>query len=740
MTKLIYFVDKSKNQARVRYTIKYMALEVVKRSLSIKDADATNKRSRSARSVRTKKASKKATSAKSTPATTSTKSASPKKSTPSKTKTRSKQTATSTKKPAKKKAGAMTTKPVTIDKTTTRKTSAKKAATKANKRNKNATSKAAKKRTTTSAINSRQLAIAKPKRKDDSAVPITKRDPLGHLLLEQLLRNEGFTGVVTTDKHILEEYSTDESIFSITPQLVIRPYSVGDIEIATRIVARETSRFASLSLTPRAAGTGLSGGSLTDSVVLDMTGSFDEIGDIKYRPKHNDATITAGVGVLWRDLSDALSRVGMHIPTYSTAHEICTVGGAVANNTAGTMSAHYGRCADFIESLDVVLFDGNHYEIKPLNYKEFKKLSKKNNALAKIATETILLLEQEAKVIKNSIPAIVHNTAGFNVWDTLPQGVAAFKKGNGFFDLTKLFAGSQGTIGVVTSVTFRAIPLPETPTTIVVPIFNVADLPHVLDEVKTYNPLQIEAFDGATYDLALKNPEHFRKFVRGLSYYRTLLALYTTHHARYSRNIPEFTLLISLDSETTAKTPASIIAKRISTSTSSARVLYNPFEEQALWMIRRASYDLSRMQDEIKRPAAFVEDMMVPLKSLPKYITGIKKLCREFNIKATMYGHIGTGHLHLFPLLDFTNKTTPALIEKMSEQFYSLATKHGGTISAEHNDGIIRTPHLDKLYSKQMVSVFERLEAIFDPDDIFNPGKKVNPRFAVRDVLRTTNY
>ncbi|KXJ99987.1 MAG: glycolate oxidase subunit GlcD [Parcubacteria bacterium OLB19] len=104
-----------------------------------------------------------------------------------------------------------------------------------------------------------------------------------------------------------------------------------------------------------------------------------------------------------------------------------------------------------------------------------------------------------------------------------------------------------------------------------------------------------------------------------------------------------------------------------------------------------------------------------------------------------MHGHGGDGHFHFYPLLDFTQKTTPLLVEKMAERFFNTAIKYKGNICGEHNDGIIRTPHLNKMFSKNMLELFVQTENIFDPDDIFNPGKKVNPRFDIKSTMRTKN-
>lgn len=165
----------------------------------------------------------------------------------------------------------------------------------------------------------------------------------------------------------------------------------------------------------------------------------------------------------------------------------------------------------------------------------------------------------------------------------------------------------------------------------------------------------------------------------------------------------------------------------------------NKHEAEMYWQIRRASYTLSKFQDPTKRPAAFLEDMTVPPENLSKFFMQVKRLLKEFNVTAAVHGHGGNGHFHFYPLLDFTNKTTPAMVEKMADKFFDTAVKFGGDICGEHNDGIVRTPYLHKMFTKKMLGLFEKTEHIFDPEDIFNPGKKVNPRFDIKDTLRKTN-
>lgn len=564
-----------------------------------------------------------------------------------------------------------------------------------------------------------------------------KRNPLGHLLIEKMLREAGFRGGISSSKKLLDAYSTDESIFSIRPQVVIQPKNRNDVEIATKIIATETKRFSSLSLTPRAAGTGLGGGSLTDSIVIDVCAHLDKIGEVV--TKKDKTTFTCEPGAMWRDVEKKLKQHNAYLPPYPASKDICSIGGSVANNAAGPDSLRYGHCADWVESMDVVLHDGHTYTIKPLTLREFNLLIKQKHEHARIAKDIFDLIAKNEKEIKANKPETKKNSAGYPLWSVMPQGVAKFKKGEGTFDLTRLIAGSQGTIGIITNLTMKALPIAKDTTLLVLPIFNLEEAAETIVKALKYNPINVEVFDSLTFDLALSNPSFFKDRLSKTDYYRVMLSMYSTYHVRYRRKVPEFTVLVTLDKDTTDKHNPNDIVKKIASRHVKPRVIKNPIEAEMFWQIRRASYTLSKFQDSNKRPAAFLEDMTVPPENLSKFFVQIKKLLKEFNVTAAVHGHGGNGHFHFYPLLDFTNKTTPALVEKMAEKFFSTAVKFDGNICGEHNDGIIRTPHLNKMFTKKMLGLFEETESIFDPDDIFNPGKKVNPRFDIKETMRTTN-
>ncbi len=565
-----------------------------------------------------------------------------------------------------------------------------------------------------------------------------KPQPLGHLLVEQKLREAGFRGEVSSDPALLNEYSTDESIFAVRPQIILQPKSGKDVETAVRVLSAETKRFPSLSLTPRAAGTGLSGGSLTDSIVIDVAKHLASIHEIV--DGANGVTFTCEPGVMWRDMERELKRYDAYIPSYPASKDICSIGGSIGNNAAGPDSLRYGHCADWVASLEVVLSDGHTYTIQPMSYKEYKALTKRDDAYARILKEVVALIEKNEALIQKAKPKTKKNTAGYALWHCINGTVADFKKGKAELDLTRLVAGSQGTIGIITKLTMRAQPVAHDTELIAIPVFNLADAGNVVVEALKHDPINVEVFDGLSFDLAMKNPEFFKDRLDGMQYYKVLLAMYTLYHVRWRRHTPEFTLLVTLDGKHAEKAALKDAVAAIKAAGGArARHITSPSEREMFWQVRRASYTLSKFQDETKRPAAFLEDMTVPPENLSKFFAEVKNLLKKFNVTAAVHGHGGNGHFHFYPLLDFTKQGVGDMVEKMSEAFFDTAVKYGGNICGEHNDGIARTPYLNKMFSKKELSLFAAVEHIFDPDDIFNPGKKVNPRFDIKDTLRRTN-
>lgn len=556
------------------------------------------------------------------------------------------------------------------------------------------------------------------------------------LLIDELVA-QGFQGDISCDPDTLAQYATDESIFSITPQLVLKPKDTGDVEKAVRIVRAHSESKGALSLTPRAAGTGLGGGSLNDSVILDVTAYLNQLEEpVTWEEK---VLLNVEPGVYFRDVEALLKKSVRTIPVYPASKDICCIGGMIGNNAAGATSLTYGHFAEFIESLDVVLQDGSGYSLRPWNKVQFDQVCAHDNELGRITREVYALIKKHEKTILEAEPKTKKNSAGYALWDVLNVSVEDFEAGKGFFNLARIFAGSQGTLGVVTRATLRTIPIEEEQHLVVVPVFDLNTVGEIIKNLLTYSPYTLELFDDKTFELALKHPSFFQDRLDTTTYPKVLDTLYDTYFNRFGKTIPSFVILASFTHNLSYDDACAMTETLNGAHTCNSFVIENRLEAEMYWQVRRASYSLSKLQDPDKRPAAFLEDMIVPPEHLSEFFTDIKALFKKYDVDCAVHGHGGNGHLHFYPLIDFTDPSTPDQILAMSEDFFEVAKKHEGGICGEHNDGIIRTPYLNKMFSQEVLDIFRELECIFDPHDIFNPGKKVNAKFDLKASMRKVN-
>lgn len=556
-------------------------------------------------------------------------------------------------------------------------------------------------------------------------------------LFRQRLEDSAYQGDIKSDTHERALHATDESIFYIEPELVLYPHDHKDIALAVKTAREVSTTEHPIELTARAAGTGLSGGSLNTGVIVDVTKHMTTI----YGSEPNDegaVVYEIDPGVLYRDLETHMNQDGVYIPSFPASKDICTVGGMVANNAAGPDSYQHGHTAEYVEALDVVLHDGRQYHITPLEWTDFERELTRDDALGEIYRHVWeLLLHQEEQVLK-ARPATRKNSAGYNLWDVVSTTVEEFMKGRGVFDLTQVFSGSQGTLGIITRLWVRAIPQHINTELVTIPVFDLATTGDVINTLIEHNPISIELFDGPTYRAAQSNKEFFRDRIAPERFRKTTRALKRIYKKRFRKHIPQFVLLVTFEN----LTPGEIIDLVEATNAqfqSQAWQVSDQYERDMLWHVRRASYSLSKMADPNKRPAAFLEDMTVTPDKLGAFFSAINELFTRYDVQAYVHGHGGNGHLHFYPLMDFTDPKTAQQIPKMAEDFFKVAEELGGNICGEHNDGIIRTPYLDKIFDESTIEIFQNLEAVCDPQDIFNPGKKVNPRFDIVKNIRHTN-
>jgi FAD/FMN-containing dehydrogenase len=148
-------------------------------------------------------------------------------------------------------------------------------------------------------------------------------------------------------------------------------------------------------------------------------------------------------------------------------------------------------------------------------------------------------------------------------------------------------------------------------------------------------------------------------------------------------------------------------------------------EAEKYWTIRRDSFALLRAHTKGMRTAPFIDDIIVRPEFLPKFLPELDDILSKYKLVYTLAGHAGDGNFHVIPLMDFKRTYTAKIILELSDKVYDLVMRYHGSITAEHNDGLIRTPYLEKMYGARLTGIFQKVKEIFDPALIFNIGKKV---------------
>ena len=160
------------------------------------------------------------------------------------------------------------------------------------------------------------------------------------------------------------------------------------------------------------------------------------------------------------------------------------------------------------------------------------------------------------------------------------------------------------------------------------------------------------------------------------------------------------------------------------------RIARSGAEAEKYWKIRHESFNLLRKHVKGKRTAPFIDDIIVEPQYLPEFLPKVKALIDEYKLDYAVQGHLGNGNFHIIPLVDPKDPALRGIIDELSHKVYDLVLSYSGSITGEHNDGLVRTPYIEKMFGREMYALFLETKKIFDPLNIFNPGKKVGTSYS----------
>ena len=532
-------------------------------------------------------------------------------------------------------------------------------------------------------------------------------------LLNELKQN--FKGELATDDATLAEYSHDASLFELKPKLVVFPKDDQDVEALVKFVSKHKTDHLELSLTGRSAGTDMSGGALSESIIVSFTKYFN------HPPIIKGATATAQPGLYYRDFEIETLKQNLIFPSYPASKGLCAMGGIFNNNSGGEKSLQYGKTEKYVKRVKAVLSDGKTYELKPLSEEELNQKMGQADFEGEIYKKMFELINNNYDLIKNAKPDVTKNSAGYFLWNV-------YDREKKIFDLTQLWVGAQGTLGMFLEGDLELVPVHKHRNMLIIFLHDMSHLGQIINEVLALSPESFESYDDNTLKLALKYFPEFAKQLGPLGMIQAGLAFLPAFFDMFTgRSLPKLVLQIDFTSDDLAEVEQKVAAlkeklKPLHPQTQVAE----ENAEQKYWLVRRESFNLLRKKIRDKHTAPFIDDFVIKPEFIAEVIpqvTDILKKHPEFIF--TVAGHVGNGNFHIIPLVDITNPTVRTAIPEISNQVYDIVAKYKGSITGEHNDGIIRTPYLSKMYSPQILNLFSETKKIFDPQNIFNPGKKV---------------
>lgn len=526
-------------------------------------------------------------------------------------------------------------------------------------------------------------------------------------------------GDVDDSPETKENFSHDASMFELRPELVVAPKDSADIQAIVQYVGENKAKNPHLSLTVRSGGTCMSGGAINDSIILDVSKYLNKIGTI------TKTTGNTQPGVYYRDFEKQTLKHGVLMPSYPASRDLCTVGGMVANNAGGERSLQYGKTEEFIESIKVILRDGKEYEMKKLTKKQLDKKMAQKDLEGNIYKQVYKLCEENYDAIRNARPHVSKDSTGYHLWDVWDRETE-------IFDITRLVVGSQGTLGIVTDITFRLTPAPKHSGTLVMFLRSTHDLGDLINKVMTHNPATFEGFDNYTLLLSFKLFFFFHKQIGWWGTIKLGFQLIPVA-LKLTRGFPQMVLLIEFQADTEEEVAQKVHNMRQDMKEFKHESVFEEDENEAksrkFWIMRRSSFNLLRQKVHDKHTAPFMDDLIVPPSTLPKFLPEIRRVIKKYKLFATIAGHMGDGNFHIIPLMNIEKPKEKAKLEPAMHEINDIVLKYGGSLSGEHNDGMIRGPFLKDMYGPEVFGYFKGVKEIFDPENIFNPHKKTDARW-----------
>lgn len=525
---------------------------------------------------------------------------------------------------------------------------------------------------------------------------------------------EGDVSVTELDR---EKVARDTSIFYLKPEVVVYPKHTNDIsKLCEYVYTKKKTTGASLSVTMRAAGTCMTGGPLSTSIVVDATRYMNHIQSV------TEDYAKAEPGVYYRDFEKQTLAHGWLMPSYPASRELAAIGGIVSNNSGGEKTLTYGKTEKYVQALEVVYANGEHDLLRSLTKTELEQKMLEPTEGGRIHKAVYELITGNQDIISSAKPTVSKNSSGYYLWNV-------YDSSTGEFDLTKLVVGSQGTLACVTSATFTGVKPRTHSKMLVMFVPSTVHLGEIIVELLKHKPETIESYDDNVFKIAIKFFKDIAVRMGG-NMFTLGFQFLPEFWMAVTGGVPKIILMAEFtgDSEEDVDMQLASAYKAMKVFNLPTKLIKTAQGAKKYWTFRRESFALLRSHMQGTRTVPTIDDIVVHPLDLPEFLPKLDAIFKKEVYKDLVYtvqGHMGDANFHIIPLVDIHKEGIVQVLHQLMDEVYDLTFMYKGSMSAEHNDGLLRTAYLEKMFGKEMITLFEKTKDIFDPLNILNPGKKV---------------
>lgn len=501
---------------------------------------------------------------------------------------------------------------------------------------------------------------------------------------------------------VIMSYATDASVYQERPIAVAIPKTIDDIQSLIRFANEK-----GLSIIPRAAGTSLAGQVVGNGIVADISKYFTSILEVNSEHKW----VRVQPGVIRDDLNVYLKPYGLMFGPETSTSNRAMIGGMIGNNSSGLHSIIWGDTRANIVEIKAILYDGTEVVFNDLSEEAFYKKCAAQSPEGEIykSVKEMLTNPINQQAIEKGFPkkSIHRRNTGY----ALDSLLEMFQFKNNSYNLSKLIAGSEGTLCFITEATLKLRNLPPKEKCI------VAVHTHSIKEALNANLV------------ALQHKCSASELVDYIILEFTKTNIDQSKNRFFIEGEPKAILMVEFFNETIEAlnlNAASFIQYLQFRNLGYAYpVLYGTDTDKA-WDLRKAGLGLLRNEPGDTQPVNLIEDCAVDAEDLPNYIDDVEALLKTHHIKYSMYAHAGAGELHVEPMINLKTSAGKKLFRTVLQETVAIVKKYNGSLSGEHGDGRLRGEFIPEIMGETNYALFRQVKKIFDPNCIFNKGKIVD--------------